>query len=85
MRITSFHIAAGLILGLVVTGSAMADTYTAQAPYEHSDDTKLSNGIIGISLQIGTERIGDPAILYVGMVHTEGPATRRDSDMGMRS
>lgn len=74
MRITGFHIAAGLILGLVVTGSAMADTYTGQAPYGHRDDTKLSNGIIGISLQVGAERIGDPAILYVGMVHPEGPA-----------
>lgn len=30
--------------------------------------------MIGVSLQIGAERIGDPAVLYVGMVHPEGPA-----------
>ena len=25
-------------------------------------------------MQVGAERIGDPAVLYVGMVHPEGPA-----------
>ncbi|HSA85768.1 MAG TPA: PDZ domain-containing protein [Nitrospira sp.] len=73
MRITAFHIAAGLIMGLLMTGSAMADQHKSQAPYGRGD-TKLSTGIIGISLQVGAERIGDPAILYVGMVHPEGPA-----------
>jgi C-terminal processing protease CtpA/Prc len=74
MRITGFHIAAGLIMGLLITGSAMADQHKSQAPYGHGDDTRLPHGVIGISLQIGAERIGDPAILYVGMVHPEGPA-----------
>jgi C-terminal processing protease CtpA/Prc len=74
MQITGFHIAAGLIMGLLVSGSALADTHPGQDPYGHRDDTKRSNGIIGISLQVGAARIGDPAILYVGMVHPEGPA-----------
>jgi C-terminal processing protease CtpA/Prc len=30
--------------------------------------------VIGVSLQVGAERIGDPAVLYVAMVHPEGPA-----------
>lgn len=74
MRITGVHIAAGLIMGLLITGSAMADQPTSQAPYGHRDDKNLPNGVIGISLQVGAERIGDPAILYVGMVHPQGPA-----------
>jgi len=74
MRISGFHIAAGLIMGLLIAGSAMADQHKSQVPYGHRDDTTLPNGVIGISLQVGAERIGDPAILYVGMVHPEGPA-----------
>jgi len=74
MRISGLHIAAGLMMGLLVTGSVMADQHTGQAPYGHRDDAKLPNGVIGISLHVGAERIGDPAILYVGMVHPEGPA-----------
>lgn len=74
MRITGFQIAAGLMMGLLITGTALADPNKSQAPYGHRDDTKLSHGIIGISLQVGAERIGDPTILYVGMIHPEGPA-----------
>jgi C-terminal processing protease CtpA/Prc len=74
MRIRGFHIAAGLIMGLLIAGSAMADQHKSQVPYGHRDDTTLPNGVIGISLQVGAERIGDPAILYVGMVHPQGPA-----------
>ena len=74
MRIPSMHIAAGLMMGLLVTGVAMADQHTSQAHHGYKDDAKLPHGVIGISLQVGAERIGDPAILYVGMVHPEGPA-----------
>ncbi|MGE0470769.1 MAG: PDZ domain-containing protein [Nitrospira sp.] len=74
MRITGFHIAVGLITALLITTSAIADQQKGQAPYGHRDDTTLPNGVIGISLHVGAERIGDPAILYVGMVHPEGPA-----------
>jgi hypothetical protein len=41
--------------------------------------------MIGISLQVGAEHIGDPAVLYVGMVHPKGPLTKPGSGMGMRS
>jgi C-terminal processing protease CtpA/Prc len=74
MRISGVHIAAGLIMGLFITGSVTAGQYMGQAPYVQGDDTRLPNGVIGISLQVGAERIGDPAILYVGMVHPGGPA-----------
>lgn len=74
MRRTTVQIAAGLILGVLVAGSALADQSSNQAPYRHGNDTQLPHGVIGISLQVGAERIGDPAVLYVGMVHPQGPA-----------
>ena len=43
-----------------------------QRPY--GDDANLPNGVIGVSLHVGAERIGDPASLYVAHVHPEGPA-----------
>jgi C-terminal processing protease CtpA/Prc len=75
MRIKRIHIAAGVMMGLLLTGGAgAADQPMSQAPYAHGDDAKLPNGVIGVSLQVGAERIGDPSVLYVGMVHPEGPA-----------
>lgn len=74
MRIPSILIALGLVMSLIVPGIAMADQHTSQAHHGYKDDAKLPHGVIGISLQVGAERIGDPAILYVGMVHPEGPA-----------
>jgi C-terminal processing protease CtpA/Prc len=74
MQIRRFHIAAGLLIGFLVTGSALADQPLSQPPSGHGADAKSPQGVIGIALQIGAERIGDPAILYVGMVHPEGPA-----------
>jgi C-terminal processing protease CtpA/Prc len=75
MRIKSIHIATGLMTGLLLTGAAVAaDQPVTQAPYAHEDEAKLPNGVIGLSLHVGAERIGDPAVLYVGMVRPDGPA-----------
>jgi len=75
MRIKSTHIATGVMMGLLLTGTAgAADRPVSEAPYAHGDEAKLPNGVIGLSLQVGAERIGDPAVLYVGMVRPEGPA-----------
>lgn len=75
MKIKRIPLAAGVILSLLFAGAAgAADQPPSEAPYAHGDDAKLPNGVIGVSLQIGAERIGDPAVLYVGMVHPEGPA-----------
>ena len=72
-RIT--YIAGCVMLGLLYSvGVGAADKPMPQAPYGHGDETNLPNGVIGVSLQVGAERIGDPAVLYVGMVHPEGPA-----------
>ncbi len=75
MRIKSIHIATGVMMGLLWAGAAAAaDQLVNEAPYAHGDEAKQPNGVIGVSLQVGAERIGDPAVLYVGMVRPEGPA-----------
>lgn len=74
MRIVSSRLGAGFLMGLLISGSAMADQSMSQAPYGHGGDGRVSSGVVGISLVIGAERIGDPAVLYVGIVHPEGPA-----------
>ena len=43
-------------------------------PYAQGEDGNPQKGVIGVSLQVGAERIGDAAVLYVAMVHPEGPA-----------
>ena len=50
------------------------DKPESQAQRPHGDDANLPKGVIGISLHVGAERIGDPASLYVNHVHPEGPA-----------
>jgi len=45
MRIRSIHIAAGVMVGLLLTGAAgAADQSPNQAPYGHGDDAKLPSG-----------------------------------------
>ena len=75
MKFKRIPIAAGLMMGFLLTGAAWAAGEPMnQAPYAHEEDAKLPSGVIGVSLQVGAERIGDPSVLYVGMVHPEGPA-----------
>ncbi|THI85641.1 MAG: PDZ domain-containing protein [Nitrospira sp. CG24A] len=75
MRIKSIHIATGVMMGLLLTVAAgAADQPVSEAPYAHRNEATLPNGVIGLSLHVGAERIGDPAVLYVGMVRPEGPA-----------
>lgn len=74
MKLFYTRLTAGLVSGLLVIGSALANPSAGQKAYEHGDETKGPGGVIGISLQIRAERIGDPATLFVGRVHPEGPA-----------
>jgi C-terminal processing protease CtpA/Prc len=50
------------------------DKPESQTQRPHGDDADLPNGVIGVSLHVWAERIGDPASLYVNHVHPEGPA-----------
>lgn len=75
MTITSIVSAAGLAL-LLCSSAAATDKSTGPGASRHGDDGDLPKGVIGISLQVGAARIGDPAVLYVAMVHPDGPAHR---------
>jgi C-terminal processing protease CtpA/Prc len=46
----------------------------SQTQRPHGGDANIPRGVIGVSLHVGAERIGDPASLYVNHVHPEGPA-----------
>jgi predicted metalloprotease with PDZ domain len=50
------------------------DKPESQTQRPHGDDANLPTGVIGVSLRVGADRIGDPALLYVAHVHPEGPA-----------
>lgn len=75
MNKKSTALAAGLLMSLLMGGAAGADEPSkGRTPYAHGEEANLPNGVIGVSLHVGAERIGDPAVLYVGMAHPEGPA-----------
>ncbi len=65
---------AGMVLALSLSGALHAEDQPGQFSAADGDGTKGQHGVIGISLYIGADRIGDPASLYVGRVHREGPA-----------
>ena len=62
-----------LVFGLLLSGLLHAADQPGQAPAAVEGGKGL-DGVIGISLHIGAERVGDPASLYIGRVHREGPA-----------
>ncbi|MDW7648719.1 MAG: PDZ domain-containing protein [Nitrospiraceae bacterium] len=61
----------GTSQGLAAEGQATPKSDMSR-PY--GDVANLPNGVIGVSLHVGAERIGDPASLYVAHVYPEGPA-----------
>jgi len=50
------------------------DKPESQAQRPRGDDAAMPKGVIGVSLHVGAERIGDPASLYVAHVYPTGPA-----------
>ncbi len=50
------------------------DRTESQAQRPHGSDANMPNGVIGLSLHVGAERIDDPASLYVAHVYPVGPA-----------
>ncbi|WHZ27705.1 MAG: hypothetical protein OJF51_002502 [Nitrospira sp.] len=62
-----------MVLSLLFSAPLHAGDRPDQAP-AGADAAKGPDGVIGISIHIGAERVGDPASLYIGRVHREGPA-----------
>ena len=55
-----------------------------EMPRPRGDDANLPNGVIGVSLHVGAERIGDPASLYVAHVHPEVLHSKQASSTEMK-
>lgn len=71
----SLVILVGTTLWLMVSSPLQAaETSMEQTLVPHADEVKLPDGMIGVSIHIGAERVGDPALLYIGKVYPEGPA-----------
>ena len=64
---------AAIVASLMVIGPLHAADQPGEAP-TRTDEVKMSEGVIGISIHIGALRVGDPASLYIGNVYSEGPA-----------
>lgn len=63
-----------LLMGLFAGSMAWADQPMDQPSYQHGDDVKQAHGVIGVIIQVGADRIGEPAALYVMQVRQDGPA-----------
>ena len=58
------------------------DKAESQAQRPHGSDATMPNGVIGLSLHVGAERIGDPASLYVAHAYPVGPAQQAGLEHG---
>lgn len=61
---------------LVLSGPLYGADQPPQISIPGVNNANKADGVIGISLHMSAERIGDPAALYVGKVHPAGPAQR---------
>src|SRR5689334_14517587 len=72
MRNRYIAVMAGVIFSLLLSSPLRAADQQDQASPAPTEGA----GVIGISLHLGADRVGDPATLYVGRVHQEGPAQK---------
>lgn len=63
-----------ILFVVLLSSQVHAADHQDQTPAAGVDGTKGPDGVIGISLHIGADRVGDPASLYIGRVYREGPA-----------
>lgn len=75
MKLKVAILASGLLMSLF-SDLCWAEQHIGEGPgtYGHGEDAKLPNGVIGAVIQVGAERIGEPAALYVIKVRQDGPA-----------
>lgn len=67
-------VAAWFLVSILTTVIARAEQPVSQPSYQHGDDVKQAHGVIGVIIQVGADRIGEPAALYVMQVRQDGPA-----------
>jgi predicted metalloprotease with PDZ domain len=54
----------------------------SQAQPSHGSEVTIPDGVIGVSLHVGAERVGDTAVLYVAHVLSDGPAQQAGLKQG---
>jgi S1-C subfamily serine protease len=54
----------------------------SQAQPSHGSEVAIPDGVIGVSLHVGAERVGDAAVLYVAHVLPDGPAQQAGLKQG---
>ena len=82
MSVSTTVLLSVLILVLYQTSGTASEVWAAegqdrpesQTQRPHGDDANMPKGVIGVSLHVGAERVGDPASLYVAQAHPVGPA-----------
>jgi hypothetical protein len=83
MKFKAAILASGLLLSLF-SDLCLAEQHIGEGPgaYGHGEEAKLQNGVIGAVIQVGAERIGEPAALYVIKVRQArwtGPTIRAET------
>ncbi|MBV6469049.1 MAG: hypothetical protein NBKEAIPA_00932 [Nitrospirae bacterium] len=68
----------GLITTLAWPPSGLALAHSESPPGTatsgHGAETSGPDGVIGVALHVGAERVGDPAVLYIAQIYPDGPA-----------
>ena len=54
----------------------------SQAQPSHGSEVAMPDGVIGVSLHVGAERVGDTAVLYIAQVLPDGPAQQAGLKQG---
>ncbi|MET0516152.1 MAG: PDZ domain-containing protein [Nitrospiraceae bacterium] len=61
-------------IGGIAQTAEEPDKKTPRSQSSQGGPENMPDGVIGVSLQVSAEHIGDPARLYVAHIHPEGPA-----------
>ncbi|MFO0775099.1 MAG: PDZ domain-containing protein [Nitrospiraceae bacterium] len=68
--LTLMHVPRLMAVGAVLSLALWSNVALA------ADTSRAPQGVIGVALQVGAERVGDPAVLYIAFAHPEGPAQK---------